>query len=92
MIKLLKLTTNYCLDLCFDIYESPSIKDIKRKSRGDRDHENCYNVDHLQSLPTDFAELLNMSDLKTRSLYFLFKKHKYPIYGTIIGESVSLFS
>ena len=38
LIKLFKIT-NYSLDLCFDIYESSSIKGIKRKSRGDRDLE-----------------------------------------------------
>ena len=58
LIKLLKLT-NYRLDLCFDIYKSLSIKDIKRKSRGDRDLENIYDFSPRQSLPTDFAEQLN---------------------------------
>ena len=31
------------MDLCFDIYESPSIKDIKRKSGGDINLKNAYN-------------------------------------------------
>ena len=56
LIKLLELT-NYRLDLCFDIYKSPPIKDIKRKSWGDRDLENIYKFGPPQSLPTDFAEL-----------------------------------
>ena len=33
LTKLLKITS-YRLHLCFDIYESPSIKDNNRKSRG----------------------------------------------------------
>ena len=64
MIKKLKLT-NYGLDLCFDIYESPSVKFIKRKPRGDRDLENIYNLDSQQSLTTDFVELLITPDIKT---------------------------
>ena len=31
--------TNIRADLCFDIYESPSIKDVKRKDRGDIETE-----------------------------------------------------
>ena len=87
LIKLLKLT-NYRLDLCFDIYESPSTKNIQRKSRGNRDFENISNFGPRQSLPTDFGALLNTSDLKTEFLRFLFKEYKDPIYGSIFGEKV----
>ena len=73
MIKKLKLT-NYGLDLCFDIYESPSVKFIKRKPRGDRDLENIYNLDSQQSLTTDFVELLITPDIKTRVFAFPFLK------------------
>ena len=34
LVKFLNLA-NIRADLCFDIYESPSIKDVKRKDRGD---------------------------------------------------------
>ena len=71
MIKKLKLT-NYGLDLGFDIYESPSVKFIKRKPRGDRDLENIYNLDSQQSLTTDLVELLITPDIKTEFLRFLF--------------------
>ena len=64
LIKLLKLI-NQRLDLCFDTYKSPSIKDIKRKLQGDRDLRNFYTFGPLQSWPTDFAELLKASDFKT---------------------------
>ena len=61
LIKLLKLT-NYRLDyVLIFIFESQSIMDIKRKSRVNRDLENVYNFGPGQSLPTDFAELLNTS-------------------------------
>ena len=54
LIKLLKLT-NYRLYLSFDIYKSPSIKLIKRKSRGDRGLIEFYCFGPRQSLPTDFT-------------------------------------
>ena len=38
LVKVLNLT-NIRADLCFDIYESPSIKDVKRKDRGDTEIE-----------------------------------------------------
>ena len=84
LIKLLKLT-NSRLYLSFDIYKSPSIKVIKRKSRGDRDLEKSYCFGPRQSLPTDFTELLNTSDFKTQFLSFIFKECKDQIYGPIIG-------
>ena len=34
LVKVLNLT-NICSDLCFGIYESPSIKDVKRKDHGE---------------------------------------------------------
>ena len=52
---------NFGFGLCFDIYESPSVKDIKRKWGGDTDLENIHNFGSRQSLPTDFAELLKTS-------------------------------
>ena len=39
-------------------------------------------------MSTDFAELLNTSDLKTQFLRFLFKQYEHPIYGPIIGKKV----
>ena len=77
---------NYGFGLCFDIYESPSIKDIKRKWRGDTDLESIDNFSSRQSLPTDFAELLKTCNLKTEFLRFLFKEYEDAIFGPIIGQ------
>ena len=84
-IKLLKLI-NHCLDLWLDINESPSIRDIKRKSRSVRDVKSIFGP--RQSLPTNFLELLNTSDFKTEFLCFLFKEYEDQIYGPIIVEKV----
>ena len=38
LLKVLKLAKHRA-DLCFDVYESPSIKDTKRKDRGNEETE-----------------------------------------------------
>ena len=38
LMKVLKLT-EHRVDICFDVYESPSIKDVKRKDRGNEETE-----------------------------------------------------
>ena len=81
-------TCQLSLRFMFDIYKSPSINDIKRKSRGDRDRENIYNYDIQHILLADFTELLNPSDFKTQFLRFLFKEYEDLVYGPIIGEKV----
>ena len=53
IIKLLKMTT-YRADICFDVYESPSIKNIKLKDRGDEDIGYLFSIGPCQKLPRDF--------------------------------------
>ena len=64
LTKLLKCT-KYRLDLCFDVYESPSIKDVKRKARGDNEVDCYFTFGPKQSLPSDFEALLQISEYKT---------------------------
>ena len=53
LVKVLNLT-NIRADLCFDIYESPSIKDIKRKDLGHIENERKFCLGpHLKS-PSNF--------------------------------------
>ena len=65
LTKLLKCT-KYCLDLCFDVYESPSIIHVKRKEQGDNELD-CY-FGPKQSLLTDFEALLQISEYKLQFL------------------------
>ena len=51
--KLLKCT-KYRLDLCFDVHESPSIKDVKRKARGNNEVDCYFAFGRKQSLLSDF--------------------------------------
>ena len=73
LTKLLKCT-KYCLDLCFDVYESPSIKYVKRKAQGDNEVD-CY-FGPKQSLLTGFEALLQISEYK---LQFLRTRMKFIV-------------
>ena len=43
LLRILKLT-KHRVDLCFDVYESPSIKVIKHKSRGNDNTEETFYI------------------------------------------------
>ena len=45
----LKLT-NHRIDICFDLYESPSLKDVKRKIRGDEGSHRIFSIGPKQKI------------------------------------------
>ena len=57
LVKVLNLK-NIHADLCFAIYESPSIKDVKRKDRGDIETEREFYIGPHLKIPSNFNELL----------------------------------
>ena len=73
LLRVLKLTKGR-LDLCFDMYESSSIKNIKRESKGDQNTEKHFTFGSRQRIPSDFNELLKISSFKCQSLRFLYKE------------------
>ena len=58
------------------MYESPSIKDIKRESRGDENTEKQFTFGHRQGMPSDFNELLQISSFKRILLRFFLKSKR----------------
>ena len=68
-LRVLKLT-KHRVYLCFDVYESPSVKDIKHESRGDENTEKHFTYGPLQIIPSDFNELLKISSFKRQFLRF----------------------
>ena len=86
-MKALKLTENH-VDLCFDVYESPSVKDIKRRDRGNEDTEREFIFGPRQKFPSDFESLLKISEFKEEFLKFLLKEYEDPTYIHILGEKV----
>lgn len=87
LIKAMKLT-DYRADLCFDTYETPSIKDAKRKSRGDEDSERSFCFGRLQKVPGDLTSMFKVAEFKKQLLRFLFREFEDQIYAPIIGNKL----
>ena len=69
------------------MYESPSIKDVKRKARGDNEVDCYFTFGPKQSLPSDFEALLQISEYKSQFLRFLMKEYEDGIFSHI-GENI----
>ena len=70
------------------MYESLSIKDIKRESRGDENTEKHFTFGPRQRIPSDFNELLKISSFQRQLLCFFYKEHEDPVYGAILSKNV----
>ena len=85
LVKVLNLT-DIRADLCFDIYESPNIKDVKRKDRGDIETEHEFCIGLRLKIPSKFDELLKISSFKSSFVDFLMKKYENIEYDSVVGE------
>ena len=83
--KVLKLT-NIHADLCFDIYGSLSIKDVRRKYRGDIETEREFYIGSRLKIPSNLNDLLKISSFKSNFLDFLMKEYENIEYASVIGE------
>ena len=81
LVKALKLT-EYRADICFDTYETPSIKDAKRKSQ----RSFCFG--RLQKVPGDLTSLFKVAEFKKQLLRFLFREFEDQIYAPVIGKKL----
>ena len=70
------------------MYESPSIKDLKRKAREDTEVDCYFTFGPKQSLLSNFEALVQISEYKSQFLRFLIKEYKDEIYSHIIGEKI----
>ena len=70
------------------MYESPSIKDLKRKAREDTEVDCYFTFGPKQSLQSNFEALVQISEYKPQFLRFLIKEYKDKIYSRIIGEKI----
>ena len=88
LVKALKLA-KYRVDLSFDVYNSPCIKDIMRDIRADGDNENeSYTFGGGQMTPKNFMTLLKSSRFKKEFLRFFVTEIKNDEYAAIIGSKV----
>ena len=65
--RALKLT-NHRADLCFDIYKSPGIKDVKHIERGNLATELIFSFGPGQKTPSNFTEMLKLDAFKKEFL------------------------
>ena len=70
------------------MYESPYIKDIKHKSKGDENNEKYFKFGPHQQIPSDFNELLKVSSFKCQLLRFLYKEYEDSVYDAILCKKV----
>ena len=67
--KLLK-KNKHRADLCFHVYESPSIKDTKKKESGNEEYERVFSIGPKTKMETDMHDLLRLSCFKEELLLF----------------------
>ena len=80
--------TQHRADLCFDVYESPSMKDTKNKDRGNEDSDRVFCIGPKTKMETDMQELLKLSSFKKELLRFFFNEIEDQIYAPIIGNKL----
>ena len=80
--------TNYRLDICFDVYESPSIKDVERKVRGEENTSRIFSIGPKNKIEGNIKELLQLSSYKNELLRFLYVEYQDPIYAPLIHNKV----
>ena len=85
--SVLKLTQHRA-DLYFAVYESPSIKDTKRKERGNEESDRAFSVGPKTKMETDMHDSLRLSCFKKEWLRFFFKEIEDQIYASIIGSKL----
>ena len=92
LISVMKLTTHRA-DLCFDVYgNNQSIKDLKRKERGDEKIEIIFNFGPMQKTPKDMKNFLLLSEFKRELLNFFFKEYERQEYEERCSTVLSITS
>ena len=74
------------VDLVFDVYESPSIKDIERKFRGNEKTFMIYSIGPKQKIESNVKELLANTEYKRELRSLLSSEYENQIYAPIIVD------
>lgn len=75
----------------FDVYLSPSIKDIERKDRRDETCE-VFSIGTEQKIQVNINDLLSKSNFKNELLQFLDTKYQDPFYAALIADKDFFYS
>ena len=87
LMKVMKLSQQR-VDLVFDTYNSPSLKDIKRDERGDTESVDVYSFGPGQKTPHNFHELLRLSSFKKSFLRYFYVEIRNQEYACIIKDRI----
>ena len=83
----LKLTA-YRIDICFNVYESSSIKDVERKVKGDENTIRFFSIGPKHKIEGNIKELLQLSNYKNELLRFLYNEYQDPAYAPLIDDKI----
>ena len=83
----LKLTS-YRIDICFDVYESPSNKDVEQKVRGDENTIRIFSIEPKHKIEGNIKELLQLFNYKNELLPFLYNEYQDPAYAPLIDDKI----
>ena len=78
--------TKHRADLCFDVYTSPSIKDVKRRTRRNIKNELTFSFGPGMKTPKDIFDLLKLNDFKKELLRFFITEYHNDEYAAILGN------
>ena len=85
ILKTITAQTTSRVDLVFDIYVSPSIKDVERSARGEANARSFF-FGPAQTTPNDFKNLLKLSTFKVGIAQFLFEDLANQDNADLIGN------
>ena len=75
-------------DICFDVFTSPSAKDVKWRTRRNINSELTLSFGSGMKTPTDIFNLLKLNDFKKELLRFFVTKYDNDEYAVILGNKV----
>ena len=80
--------TKHRVDLYFDVYTSPRIKDVKRRTRGNIKSELTFLFGPGMKTPKDIFDLLKLNDFKKELLRFLITEYHNDEYAAFLDNKV----
>ena len=80
--------TKHRVDLYFDAYTSPRIKDVKWRTRGNIKSELTFLFGPGMKTPKDIFDLLKLNDFKKELLRFLITEYHNDEYAAFLGNKV----
>ena len=82
--------TKHQADLCFDVCTSPSIKDVKQRTRGNTNSELSFSFGPGMKTPKDIFNLLKLNDFRKELLRFFITEYHNDEYAFWVTNIILL--